>query len=83
MNKQWPMYRDMTDEQIEAWGQAERDARMADLSIRGADGLIDAQRNATARRLAIGASINQAASAVNAASRAKRRAEMLKGDGNG
>jgi len=72
----WPIYRDMTPEQITQWGRAEADARIADLSVRSPDGLIAAQRNASARRRAIGATIGQAASAVSDATREKRREDM-------
>ena len=35
----WPKHRDMTPEQIAAWGVAEAAARKADLTVRGAAGL--------------------------------------------
>lgn len=70
------MYRDMTDEQRLAWGRAELAARKAELTLRTAGGLIAAQRNAKARRNAIGASASAASAMVADATREIRRAEM-------
>ena len=70
----WPMYSGMTSEQRMAWGVAEAAARIADLSIRSAEGLWAAQANAEARRTAIGASRSAATEMVIAANREKRRA---------
>jgi hypothetical protein len=74
--QQWPCYRDMTPEQMLAWGIAERKARMADLEVRGAEGLRQAQANCEVRRKSIGASKSAAASMVLDASRQERRAAM-------
>lgn len=69
----WPMYSDMTGEQRMAWGVAEAAARIADLSIRSAEGLKAAQANAEARRKMIGASRSAATAMVIDANREKRR----------
>ncbi len=69
------LYRDMTSEQMLAWGKAEAEARQADLSVRTVEGLKAAQENAEARRKLIGASRSAAASMVSDALRAKRVAE--------
>lgn len=73
---QWPCYRDMTPEQMLAWGIAERKARIVDLEVRGADGLRQAQANCEVRRKAIEASKSAAASMVLDAARKERRAAM-------
>jgi hypothetical protein len=78
----WPNYRDMTPEQMQAWGVAERKARMADLEVRGAEGLRQAQANCEARRKAIGASKSAAASMVLDASRQERRAAFRAATGS-
>lgn len=70
----WPQYRDMTAEQALEWGEAERAARMADLQVRTADGLRQAQANAESRRKAIGATRSQASVLVNDAAVKARRA---------
>lgn len=70
----WPMYRDMTGEQMLEWGKAESAARQADLTVRSAEGLRQAQANAETRRKAIGASRNAAADMVICANRQVRRA---------
>lgn len=81
----WPDYRQMTPAQMLAWGHAEREARMADLSVRTPAGLKLAQDNAAARRRAIGASTSVAASMVQDASRENRlneqRAELARARG--
>lgn len=69
-------YRDMTPEQMLAWGHAERAARMADMEERTPEGLRAAQANAKTRRLAIGASAGQAAQMVVEANRDARRTEF-------
>lgn len=74
---QWPNYRDMTSEQMLAWGLAESQARMVDLAVRGSEGLIAAQVNAEARRKLIGASRSAAASMVSDAMKAERRAAAI------
>ena len=66
-------YRDMTAEQMLAWGEQERRARIDDLKDKTPEGLKRAQANARARRLAIGASDSAAASMVADAGRAARR----------
>lgn len=72
----WPQYRDMTYEQMLAWGAAESEARQADLSgVKSQASLLVAQANAEARRKAIGASRSAAASLVIDANRAKRYAQ--------
>lgn len=68
-------YRDMTEAQLLAWGQAESAARIADLAVRSAEGLKAAQANAETRRKAIGATRGQAADLVVLANRAARIAE--------
>lgn len=68
-------YRDMTEAQLLAWGQAESAARIADLAVRSAEGLKAAQENAETRRKAIGATRGQAADLVVLANRAARIAE--------
>ena len=68
-------YRDMTEAQLLAWGQAEAAARIADLAVRSAEGLKAAQENAETRRKAIGATRGQAADLVVLANRAARIAE--------
>ncbi|MBB1599517.1 hypothetical protein [Variovorax sp. UMC13] len=65
-------YGDMTEAEKLAWGAAESKRRIADLADRTADGLRAAQRNAAARRHAIGASLGQAADMVILANRAAR-----------
>jgi len=70
----WPLYSDMTSEQRMAWGVAEAAARIADLSIKSAEGLKAAQANAEARRKVIGASRSAATEMVMDATREKRRA---------
>lgn len=76
MTEQWPMYRDMTSEQMLAWGLAEKAARIADLQDRTPEGLQRAQANAERRRKAIEASRSAAASLVLDASRAQRIAAL-------
>ena len=71
-------YRDMTEAQLLAWGQAEAAARIADLAVRSAEGLKAAQENAETRRKAIGATRGQAADLVVLATRAARRAAFDK-----
>jgi hypothetical protein len=67
-------YREMTLEQRADWGEAERKARIADLSKpRSSHALAAAQANSEARRKAIGATSGQAADMVISASRAIRR----------
>lgn len=66
-------YRDMTDAQALAWGRAESIARKADLQIRSAEGLKQAQANAEARRKLIGATRGEAADIVIRANREARR----------
>lgn len=65
-------YSEMTEPEQLAWGAAESARRIADLADRTAEGLRAAQRNATARRRAIGASLGQAADMVILANRAAR-----------
>lgn len=65
------MFRDMTDAEQLAWGRAEREARTADLRLRGAEGLRRAQTNAEARRKVIGATRSQAARLVARANNEK------------
>ncbi|MDG9972955.1 hypothetical protein [Stenotrophomonas sp. GD04032] len=69
----WPNYREMTAEQMLAWGLEESEARQADLRVRTAEGLAAAQANAEARRKLIGASRSAAASMVIDANRHARR----------
>jgi hypothetical protein len=76
LTQQWPNYRDMTPEQMLAWGAAEHQARMADLTDRTAEGLNRAQANCEVRRKAIGASLSAAASMVRDASVARRREQF-------
>lgn len=64
---------EMTPEQMLAWGKAEHAARIADLSIRTPEGLAAAQKNAEARRKAIGASRSAASAMVIDATRAMRQ----------
>jgi hypothetical protein len=72
----WPDYRDMTPEQMAAWGAAESEARQADLrGIASAEALKRAQENAEQRRKAIGASRSAASSMVIDANRAARIAK--------
>lgn len=71
----WPQYRDMTAEQMAAWGEAERKARIEDLKVRGPVGLVEAQEKAEQRRRAIGATRDQSARMVSDAGRAARRRE--------
>lgn len=75
----WPMYRDMTEEQRLAWGAAEAEARVVDLRVRSKAGLVAAQEAAKARRRAIDASVSAAASMVSTALRAKRVKEFQSG----
>lgn len=72
---QWPSYRDMTAEQMLAWGRAEQLQRIEDLKDRTPEGLRKAQANAEQRRKAIGASRSVAATLVMDASRAARIAK--------
>ncbi len=66
-------YRDMTEAQRLAWGQAETEARQRDLAdVKSQAALDEAKANAKARRKLIGASIGQATSMVVQANRAKR-----------
>lgn len=66
-------YRDMTADQMLAWGHAESAARQADLAdVKSQAALDQAQANAKARRRLIGASIGQATRMVVEANRAKR-----------
>lgn len=65
---EWPQIEDMTDAEALAWGDAEMAFRIADRS----DSLEAAQRNATERRRAIGATASQAADLVIQAGRARR-----------
>lgn len=72
----WPDYRDMTPEQMLAWGAAESAARQADLAgVKGLDSLRQAQERAKQRRQVIGASENAAAAMVIDANRAARIAK--------
>lgn len=71
-------YRDMSDEQMLAWGAQEHAARIAGLEDRSPEGLAKAQRAAEQRRKAIGATKGQAASMVHDAGVARRRAEAEK-----
>jgi hypothetical protein len=76
MSKHTP-YRDMTDEQMLAWGAAESAARIADLAeVKSAEALAAAQAKAKARRKLIGASIGQATSMVIRANREIRIKEL-------
>jgi uncharacterized protein (DUF952 family) len=63
----------MTREEELSWGEAERLARIADLSVRTREGLIVAQTNAETRRKAAGLSRGQAAALVIEANRNLRR----------
>lgn len=72
----WPKLREMTCEQMTAWGEAESLARQEDLKDRTEAGLLTAQRNANERRKLIGASLSQAATLVLDANRALRRAAL-------
>lgn len=66
-------YRDMTDAQQLAWGEAESTARIADLAnVKSAEDLKAAQDAAVARRRLIGASRNQAAGMVIRSNRETR-----------
>lgn len=73
MTEQWPMYRDMTAEQMLAWGRAEHAARMSDLRDRGEHGLAVAQQNAKSRRTEIGASTSQVDSMLRAVATERRQ----------
>lgn len=67
-------YRDMSDEEMLAWGAAESAARKADLAAsRTPAGLLAAQENANQRRKLIGATMGQAADMVIRANREARR----------
>lgn len=68
-------YRDMTEAQQLAWGSQEAAARIADLSVKSAEGLRVAQANAETRRKAIGATKGQASDMVIRAQRAARYAQ--------
>jgi hypothetical protein len=66
-------YRDMTAEQMLAWGAQESAARQADLAeVKSKEALTAAQANCEARRKLIGATRGQATSMVLQANRAKR-----------
>lgn len=66
----WPNYRDMTAEQMLAWGIEESRLRQEDLKdIRSAEALKAAQDNAARRRKAIDASRSAASSMVIEANR--------------
>jgi hypothetical protein len=67
-------YRDMTEAQSLEWGRSESRARQADLQVRSAEGLKQAQENAEARRKLIGATRGQAADLVIRANRDARSA---------
>ncbi len=70
------LYRDMTEAQQLAWGQAESKARQADLAAdRTAAGLDQAKANCKKRRKLIQATIGQATSMVIAANRLERIAK--------
>ena len=72
----WPNYRDMTAEQMLAWGAAESASRQADLAgVKSAEALKLAQQQAERRRKAIGASRSAAAAMVIDANRAARIAK--------
>ena len=72
---EWPQIEDMTDAEALAWGDAELAFRIADSADRSAEGFAAAQRNATERRKAIGATASQAADLVIRAGRARRVVE--------
>lgn len=68
-------YRDMTSEQMLAWGASESKQRIADLAgVKSAEVLKSAQSAAEARRKLIGATRGQAADMVILANREARRA---------
>jgi len=67
-------YREMSDQEMLAWGAEESKARGVDLAVCSAEGLAQAQSNAKARRKAIGATRGQAADMVIRANREARRA---------
>ena len=78
----WPQYRDMTAEQMLAWGTAESEARQAELSgVKSQAILLAAQANAEVRRKAIGASRSAAASMVIDSNRVKRRTQAASQEG--
>lgn len=64
----------MTREEELAWGRTEAAARIADLSVRTAEGLRTAQDNAERRRKAAGLSRSRATALVIEANRESRRA---------
>lgn len=66
-------YRDMTDAQMLEWGRLESLLRQADLQVRSAEGLKQAQANAETRRKLIGATRSQASDMVIRANREARR----------
>ena len=67
-------YREMTAEQMLAWGAAESKQRIADLDgVRSAEALKAAQDAAETRRKLIGATRGQAANMVILANREARR----------
>lgn len=71
----WPDYRDMTSEQMLAWGRAEQQQRIEDLKVRTPEGLRAAQANAEQRRKEIGAGRSVAATLCMDATRAERIAK--------